>query len=1022
MERENPQEAQTTPAGVQPPVEAHVAASPPQFNEDDFLKGLPREGDSRIIGPVRLQARISKGGMGVVYRGRHVKLDIDVAVKFLLPHLAEKNPEYVLRFEREARVAAQLNNEHLVRVFDVDSEKNYHYVVMELVCGETARDRVARKGPLREDEAVEIIRGATIGLDAAHKKGIVHRDIKPENIMIDASGIVKLADLGIAKVQHETDSSMSTLTQAGVIIGTPSYMAPEQIQHAHKVTSAVDIYSMGATLYFLLTGKPPFEGTIFQIIQAVGSQGFPDVRKLRPSISDAMLKVLRGCTQLLEQNRISNAQSLLKEIEKSGLKRKSLSDSNVGTVRAEAKVSTPPSWPVGKIKLEVTDEDTVARETVQRRPAKQPWKAALIGFILAACFVGGGFLAVKEFLPTSEGPDLPTGGAPASKDTAADASKTEPSTSPTAAPKVEIAKVEPTPKEVSPPAVPPTGPPAEDRAARAVKAREEVWGLLAEKPLAPQKIQALLSTLCAQAGAAEAGSPCDTAHHETLAFLREAVPAGSGPTAWESKLQLVRSLPAPPKELAALGQSHATERARIGREYFSALLRAAAAAVEANQPEPALKDIEKAAKFLQEPGREGVAQGREIERVAELRVEAQELLAEGEGWKALQGFLGEERDLPRLGEPAIRRRLERIEAFIGAHPSGRRVADARKLRTEHRAAIEEIEKRATEAMLARKKEEEAAKMETAKKEEAAKAAAASAPPEKPPPPKGSPSKESVTKPERTPVAETEKKEAPAPLDPLPWANELVSPRQVEEARKAGLAVAREIHLGGGETVRLVFIPPGTFSRGGGTQSATQRVVITRGFYLGIHEVTSGLYRTVLGGAAAGAPAKDEAPDAARAPITGVSWDDAQRFCRTLGQKVSSPAAPARFRLATEAEWEYACIAGASTAFPWGGQFDEAYVWHWINAQRKPQPVGLKKPTAWGLHDMIGNVNEWCQDWSAPFSGAEAKDPSGPAQGTERVLRGGSWRDMKGALRPGQRRSLPPGQVNGETGFRVVMEP
>ncbi len=994
--------------------------------------GLPQEGDSRIIGPVKLQARISKGGMGVVYRGRHVKLDIDVAVKFLLPHLAEKNPEYVLRFEREARVAAQLNNEHLVRVFDVDSERNYHYVVMELVCGETARDRVARKGPLLENEAIEIIRGATIGLDAAHKKGIVHRDIKPENIMIDASGVVKLADLGIAKVQQETDSSMSTLTQAGVIIGTPSYMAPEQIQHAHRVTPAVDIYSMGATLYFLLTGKPPFEGTIFQVIQAVGSKGFPDVKKLRPSISDAMLKILRACTLLTPEGRIANAQALLKEIEKCGLKRKNLSDSNVGTVRALAKVSTPPSWPVGKIKLQVKDDDTVARETVERAPRRQHWKAALLGFILAACFVGGGFLAVKEFIPEALGPDQTPKGTVTSPETAAEPGtkgQTEPSVPPIEPAKVDIAKVvqpseeskkvEPAPKDPAPPA----GPSAEERAARAEKAREDVWGLLAEKPVTAEKVRTLLSTLCAQAGAAEAGSPCDTAHQETLAFLREAIPAGSGPAPWEAKLQLVRSLPAPPKELPALGQSQATERARIGREYFSALLRAAAAAVEANQPEPALKDIEKAAKLLQEPGRESPAQGREVERIAELRVEAQELLAEGEAWKALQGSLGDEKDLPRLGEPALRGRIERIEAFISGHPSGRRVADARKLRTEHRAAIDEIEKRAAEAMLARKKEEEAArkleeaaKMEAAKKEEAAKAAAAAAPPAKDSPPKAA---------GKTPAVDAEKKEAPGPLDPLSWANGLVSPRQIEEARKAGLPVAREIDVGGGATMRLVFIPSGTFSRGGGAQSATQRVAIIRGFYIGIHEVTRGQYRSVLGTE----PAVDAPNDAkaeggagaAGTPVTGVSWEDAQRFCRALGQK-SSKTSPARFRLPTEAEWEYACLAGASTPFPWGPQVDDAYAWHWINAQRKPQPVGLKKPNVWGLHDVIGNVNEWCQDWHGPYAGADVKDPSGPAQGTERAIRGGSWRDMKAALRPGQRRSLPPGQSNAETGFRVVMEP
>ncbi|MGH9362798.1 MAG: serine/threonine-protein kinase, partial [Thermoanaerobaculia bacterium] len=316
--------------------EAQGAAPPPRarspvFNDEEFLRGLPCKDNSRIVGPVRIEARISKGGMGVVYRGHHLKLDIDVAVKFLLPHLAENNPEYVLRFEREARFAAQLNNENLVRVYDVNFEKNYHYVVMELVCGETARDRVARKGPLAEAEAMSIILGATRGLEAAHRKSIVHRDIKPENIMIDSSGVVKLADLGIAKAQSDPDRTQSLITQPGVIIGTPSYMAPEQVQSAHAVSPAVDIYSMGATLYFLLTTKPPYEGGLFQIIQAIGARGFPDIRELRPGLSENVVRILRRCTQLNPAARYPDASALLRDLERSGLERRSLAEADMGT-------------------------------------------------------------------------------------------------------------------------------------------------------------------------------------------------------------------------------------------------------------------------------------------------------------------------------------------------------------------------------------------------------------------------------------------------------------------------------------------------------------------------------------------------------------------------------------------------------------------------------------------------------------------------------------------------------------------
>ena len=362
---------------------------PESVENDEFLSGLPQDGDARIIGPVKIQAKISKGGMGIVYRGRHLKLDIDVAVKFLFPHLAEKNPEYVLRFEREARMAARLNNENLVRVFDVDSQKNYHYVVMELVCGETARDRVARKGPLAEPEALEIVLGATRGLDAAHRRGIVHRDIKPDNIMIDSSGIVKLADLGIAKMLNEEEDG-GHLTQPGFVMGTPSFMPPEQLMDARSVGLAGDIYSMGATLYFLLMGKAPYLGSMYEIFQKISREDFPDVRKERPAVSERVVEILRRCTRREAAARYPDAGSLLQALEGSGTERKNLADALTGTVTAEAKVSTPPSRKIGEIRLELPPEGE-GRAASPRRALKVGRLCLLLAGLLIAAAAGGYF-------------------------------------------------------------------------------------------------------------------------------------------------------------------------------------------------------------------------------------------------------------------------------------------------------------------------------------------------------------------------------------------------------------------------------------------------------------------------------------------------------------------------------------------------------------------------------------------------------------------------------------------------------
>ena len=143
--------------------------------------------------------------MGSVYRGQHLKLDIDVAVKVLRRELAIRE-EFVHRFQREAKVAARLNSPHLVRVFDVDQEGELHYVIMEFVAGENARERLDRKQQLSETEALEIVLGSAQGLAAAHKGGVLHRDIKPDNILIDRDGTVKLADLGLAKAMQAGDT------------------------------------------------------------------------------------------------------------------------------------------------------------------------------------------------------------------------------------------------------------------------------------------------------------------------------------------------------------------------------------------------------------------------------------------------------------------------------------------------------------------------------------------------------------------------------------------------------------------------------------------------------------------------------------------------------------------------------------------------------------------------------------------------------------------------------------------------
>ncbi|MEK7269686.1 MAG: protein kinase [Planctomycetota bacterium] len=221
--------------------------------------------ESRLPGPDTLIAgfdviaRIGQGAMGVVYKARQRALDKIVALKILAPHLA-RDVKYIERFLREARAAGQLNHANVVRGIDVGESNGFHYFAMEFVEGETLYDRIKREGRLPERTAIAIAHQIARGLDHASRRGIVHRDVKPGNVLLTAEGVAKLADLGLARqLGFETDADDGAL-------GTPNYIAPEQARGEPDVDSRADVYSLGATLYHLLTGKPPFTGPTAAVI------------------------------------------------------------------------------------------------------------------------------------------------------------------------------------------------------------------------------------------------------------------------------------------------------------------------------------------------------------------------------------------------------------------------------------------------------------------------------------------------------------------------------------------------------------------------------------------------------------------------------------------------------------------------------------------------------------------------------------------------------------------------------------
>lgn len=210
-----------------------------------------------------VQDIIGRGGMGAVYLAKHVELHRKVAIKVLVPAHGEDQRLALERFIREARAAAALDHPNIVRIFDVARHNNVPYLIMEYVDGETLQQVLERNGALPYEEAVEYIAQAAAGLQHAHERGFVHRDIKPGNLMRDKQGVVKILDMGLAR-SHNTADNLTERLDKGAVVGTADFIAPEQALNQPNIDGRADIYSLGATLFALIIGKPPFEGNTTQ--------------------------------------------------------------------------------------------------------------------------------------------------------------------------------------------------------------------------------------------------------------------------------------------------------------------------------------------------------------------------------------------------------------------------------------------------------------------------------------------------------------------------------------------------------------------------------------------------------------------------------------------------------------------------------------------------------------------------------------------------------------------------------------
>jgi formylglycine-generating enzyme required for sulfatase activity len=292
--------------------EAPPAATAP-WDIATVWAGQDADAAPRRIGPYEVERELARGGMGAVYLARHVELDRRVALKLLLADAGQSAPE---RFAREAKALAGLSHPHIVTLYQAGEEgtgpSTRRWMALELMAGGSLQDRLQREGPLEPRVAVGLLEPVARAIAAAHAHGLLHRDLKPANVLLDETGRPKVTDFGIARW---IDGRSQQLTATGAVVGTASYAPPEQVVGDEAVDARADVYGLGATLYALLAGRPPFEGgTFMETVTAIVTADPAPPSRHRPDVPPELDLLVLRCLEKKPADRYPTAEALADEL------------------------------------------------------------------------------------------------------------------------------------------------------------------------------------------------------------------------------------------------------------------------------------------------------------------------------------------------------------------------------------------------------------------------------------------------------------------------------------------------------------------------------------------------------------------------------------------------------------------------------------------------------------------------------------------------------------------------------------
>ena len=278
---------------------------------DRLQKEFDAKKSSQRIPGYRIHKKLGSGAMATVFLAKQLSLDRLVAIK-VLPKKFSENTNFIDRFYKEGKSAAQLNHPNIVQAYDVGQAGDHHYFVMEYVEGETVYDRIKADKRMDEFDAIGIVQQVGLALQHAHERGFIHRDIKPKNIMINGRDKVKLADLGLARA---LDDEAAAKAEAGRAYGTPYYISPEQVRGELEISPAADIYGLGATCYHMVTGRVPFSGkNPSQVMHKHLKAELTPPDQLNPSLSANFSQVIEMMMAKSPADRYRNASDLLEDL------------------------------------------------------------------------------------------------------------------------------------------------------------------------------------------------------------------------------------------------------------------------------------------------------------------------------------------------------------------------------------------------------------------------------------------------------------------------------------------------------------------------------------------------------------------------------------------------------------------------------------------------------------------------------------------------------------------------------------